>query len=288
MTFLADQTYPYSVPFVRFEPELYRIIRSGTGRVIPPLYLPKLSNDLNDVLDLPRIQGFGHHVQHVLLQKRSAREVASILKCCPNVWNLALWLIQGTCMPLVPTLEKMPLRVFSFDPSSFFAQHSTDHGIPFNQPMFLNITHLKIINSTSLWSKWQQLALLPHLTHLALARTPHDFETWVSDQKFIARVLEECPNLQLLIVFLNDTGYVSPSGIPFNSTEDSRVVVLESVKNLLDQWEEGARSGEPEDFWRIAQNQQERNIRARKRIGGNLDNEAAATPSDHVSTILDI
>lgn len=249
--------------YIRFEPDLYRTIRSGEGRVIPPLYIPQTSDSvIGPILNKPRIQVFGHLVQNVLLQKRTSTEIASVLECCPNVSNLALWIIQGTCTHLIPIIEKMPLRKFSFDPSYFFENYASDLSIPFNQPIFLRLTHLEIINATSSWSKWRQLALLPNLTHLAVAG--------MVNQQLINHVLEECKALELFIMFYLTMGFlVGELTFP---QQDDRVVLLKSVEDHLDHWEKGAR-GE-EDFWMTAQLQKEEAIRAKKcRASLELDNK---------------
>ncbi|KDR67783.1 hypothetical protein GALMADRAFT_1061523 [Galerina marginata CBS 339.88] len=226
-----------------YEPELYRIMRSGEGRVVPPLYIPgqaekdhTIGNVVADV-DIPRLTQYGPHVRHVLLQKRTAQEIQRVLECCPNVSNLALWIIQGKCSDLVPILERLPLQRLSFDPSYFFENYAADMSMPFDQPLFHHITHLEIINATSSWSKWRQLTLLPKLTHLALAGTVN--------QQLIDHVLEGCPSLELLIMF--NMHYEVLGGDVAAAQKDHRVVFLKSVTNHLDHWEKGAR-GE-EDFW---------------------------------------
>jgi hypothetical protein len=64
--------------------ELYRIIRSGEDNVIVPrsLYLnpPKkavfrLSPNTEMELNIKRLATFGPHVRHILLQRRSSKEI---------------------------------------------------------------------------------------------------------------------------------------------------------------------------------------------------------------------
>ncbi|KIM45596.1 hypothetical protein M413DRAFT_24768 [Hebeloma cylindrosporum] len=218
------------------EPELYRIMRSGKGRVIPPLYTGEKEGD-NDVLDLNRLQQYGRHVKHILLQKRPSQEIGHILNCCPNVHNLALWMIRGSCTHLIPILEGLPLRRLSFDPSYFFQNYAKDSSVPFDQALFHNITHLEVLNATVAWSKWKQLAHLPRLTHLALVG--------VVNQALIDCVLAECRNLELFVTFFMYTDH--PGGDILVPQKDPRVVFLKKIIGHLDHWEVGAR-GE-EDFW---------------------------------------
>jgi len=211
-------------------------MRSGEGRVIPPLYTGEREGDC-DVLDFGTLRQYGRHVRHILLQNRSSQEIGDILKCCPNAHNLALWIIHGPCAHLIPILEGLPLRRFSFDPSYFFENYAHDFSVPFDKPLFHNLTHLEIINATSAWSKWKQLARLPRLTHLALAG--------VVNQELINHVLAECRTLELIIVFYLST-FCLDGEIVFPQ-KDPRIVFLKSVTDHLNHWEAGAR-GE-EDFW---------------------------------------
>lgn len=211
-------------------------MRSGEGRVIPPLYTGEREGD-RDVIDFGRLRQYGRHVRYILLQNRPSQEIGGILECCPNVHNLALWIIHGSCAHLIPILEGLPLRRFSFDPSYFFENYAHDFSVPFDQPLFHNLTHLEIINATSAWSKWKQLAYLPKLTHLALAG--------VVNQQLINCVLKECRTLELFVMFYLSTHYLE--GDVIFPQKDPRVVFLKSVIDHLNHWEVGAR-GE-EDFW---------------------------------------
>lgn len=194
------------------------------------------------MLDIPRIQKFGPNVHHIILQRRRAEEIEKILECCPNVRNLALWIIGGSCKQLITILNKnmVYLKRLSIDPSYFFENYALDFSIPFDQPMFHRLSHLEIINATSSWSKWRQLALLPCLTHLALAG--------VVNQQFINHVLAESEELQIFVVFYTHLGFL---GEVMNPQKDVRVVLLQSVADHLDHWERGARG--KEDFWIVAE-----------------------------------
>ncbi|KAF9557966.1 hypothetical protein CPC08DRAFT_709998 [Agrocybe pediades] len=238
-----------------FEPELYRVVRSGEDEVIvPPLYkdeggstITAISMTSATTLDIPRLQKFGPHVWHVILQRRHPEEIEKILECCPNVRNLALWIVGGSCTRLIPLLNDklIHLRRLSLDPSCFFENYDVDLSIPLDQPMFHRLTHLEIVNATSSWSKWRQLAFLPHLTHLALAG--------VASQELIDSVLMECEKLEIFVIFYMHRGFLG--GDVALLQKDIRVVLLQSVADHLDHWERGAR-GE-EDFW-IAAEQRKR------------------------------
>ena len=257
----------------RFEPELYRIIRSGEDNVILPrsLYLncpnkavicsaPNTELELN----IKRLATFGPHVRHILLQNRSSKEIRQVLDHCPNAQSLSLWLVHGNCREtLLPALEDLSnrrtLKLLSFDPSSFFEMPRTsDLPIPFAQPAFSSLTHLDIINSTPNWKKWAQIADLPRLTHLSMEGEG------TSEPRFIRQVLKECKLLELLIVLktedrdddddsaiLDDDTNIPTPGELESWTGDYRVVVLYPAADDFGFWEIGARGGQ--DHWVIAE-----------------------------------
>ncbi|KAJ3508435.1 hypothetical protein NLJ89_g5756 [Agrocybe chaxingu] len=225
------------------EPELYRIIRSGDdGKVIPPLYKSNYRHTVAGCTpDLERIAKFGPHVRHTLLQNRPSEEIGKILQLCPNVQNLAIWIIHGSCSHLVPILEGLrSLRRLSFDPSYFFQDYCDDWKVPLDLPAFSRLTHLEIINASQHWGKWKKLASMPALTHLALAG--------LVDGALVDHILKECQRLELLITFYLDIPF---TGLQDASNKDPRAVQLLSVTNHLEHWEHGARGGE--DFWITAE-----------------------------------
>ncbi len=258
----------------RFEPGLYRIIRSGDDNVIVPrsLYLNppnkaviRLLPNTELELDIKRLATFGPHVHHILLQSRSSKEIRQVLDYCPNVQSLSLWWTHGNGLDtILPALEvlsnRRTLKLLSFDPCSFFEMPFTsDVPIPFAQPAFSSLTHLDIINSTSSWKKWAQIADMPHLTHLSV-----DPVGGTCEPKFILKVLKKCKLLKLLVVIkpgspndnddsaiLDDDSETPTVGELESWTGDYRAVVLNSVVNNLACWEYGARGGQ--DCWVTAE-----------------------------------
>ncbi|CAA7270697.1 unnamed protein product [Cyclocybe aegerita] len=238
------------------EPELYRIIRSGDdGKVIPPLYKSNYPHTVaGRTPDLERIARFGPHVRHILLQNRPSEEIGKILQLCPNVRNLAIWIIHGSCRHLVPILEVLKsLRRLSFDPSYFFQDYYDDWKVPLDLPAFSRLTHLEIINASPHWKKWKKLASMHALTHLALAG--------IVDGALVERILKECQHLELLVTFYLD----KPSmDLQIASKRDLRAVQLRSVTNHLEHWECGARGGE--DFWVTAEKVKRQRIEERRPV----------------------
>lgn len=263
---VARRTREWSVHF--FGISLYQVLRlSGLKQSytasfapvmmvssFPPLYLKTAQKKYSKDPDLERIARFGVHVRHVLLQNRTAEEIIDILNLCPNVENLALWIVRGgSDHKLVPTLKALrKLRRLSFDPA--WIQHSVnlderDTPLAFDLPCFAMITHLEIINASTTLSRWSKVSVMPALTHLAL--------DGVVNQQLINRVLRECPRLELLVLFHLEPGYLGED--LSKSQSDHRVVFLQSVSDDFGHWEAGARG--QEDYWVTAE-------RIRKETGG--------------------
>ncbi|KAF9526879.1 hypothetical protein CPB83DRAFT_837032 [Crepidotus variabilis] len=231
---IAASAYPKCVPIIIrlarrfqkwFEPELYRILRTGEDNVIRPPFLyhnrdPKgvslqrplqppvhtLMNTHNLGLNTDRLTTYGPWVRNILIQNRPSLEIKSILEHCPNVTNLAIWIIHGNCDILLPILTKLAdggngkLRKLSFDPSYFFHDYRSEMPIPFSLPSFASLTHLEIINATPSWMKWSELAKMPKLTHLGLTGVVH--------APLIKGVLKECLKLEVFVIFDLDVRFV--------------------------------------------------------------------------------
>lgn len=252
--------------FNRFEPELYRTIRCGKGMVVaPPLFTPPSNTDEfidQTVFSESRIQEIGVHVKTVLIEDRIPEEILSILERCPNVSNFALWINQRTASAvlasLIAILENITIRQFCFDPANFFNEYDSDFIIPMNQPLFLNLTHLEIrvIDSECPWdfecpwSQWQELALLPHLTHLAFTK--------IMTLDFILGAFRNCAKLNLVVMFYWGVQYLKEAMTYAQLKHSYQIVFLQETVDSLRHWEKGDNG--KENFWVRAQNEQERKI----------------------------
>jgi hypothetical protein len=162
---------------------------------------------------------------------------------CPNIENLALWLVDGSTAPLVPVLEKLPvLRSLSMDTMDFiFLNGNPDHS---SRPLALDVTHLDLVNFCMYtWTKLEQIASLPKLTHLALTGQP--------DAGFVQDLLRECPKLELLVVIyvrVEDDEPPIPRGME-TKIKDKRLVETRSTKEHGEYWNRGSLWGN--DFWKI-------------------------------------
>ncbi|PPR07563.1 hypothetical protein CVT24_008759 [Panaeolus cyanescens] len=195
----------------------------------------------------PALSHFAPMIKHVLIRQRIISDVSIFLQHCTNIQNITLWIPYGDCSTLIPILEaQTSLRKLSFDPSLFFRSWDEDVPIPFNMPMFRNITHLEVISATPSWTKWQYLASLPSLTHLALGG--------VVSRTLVRNLLRRCESLQVLVVYYfagmsvwdKDELEDSENG---NVEEDDRLVILTTahLPGMVALWEEGARGGD--GFW---------------------------------------
>ncbi|KAF8965560.1 hypothetical protein BDZ97DRAFT_1757117 [Flammula alnicola] len=221
------------------EPSLYRIFRANRrGRVFPPFCL----GTQNSTLDMPRLMRYGQHIRHVVLREHSARSVRKILDRCPNVENLALWIVDGSCAPLVPVLEALPLKRLSVDALDFLLFHGEEMV---DVPITLNITHLDINNFGYLdVTEWEQITSLPELTHLFFNGCPRG--------ELLENLLHKCVKLELLVLFIPWGERISS---PFQhghgqpKIRDKRLVKVSSIVEYEKQWELGTLRGG--DFWKI-------------------------------------
>ncbi|KAJ7497738.1 hypothetical protein FB451DRAFT_1212577 [Mycena latifolia] len=117
-----------------------------------------------------------------------------------------------------------------------------------HQPLFANITHLSMFEErhsscTWPWEKWQELALLPSLTHLCLEEeiTP----------SLLHGVLANCQTLRIFLNQFRDFERVQPEQYcEAVGVTDVRYVMLETGERVYE-WEISARGGH--DMWDRAQ-----------------------------------
>ncbi|KAF9050490.1 hypothetical protein BJ165DRAFT_1525709 [Panaeolus papilionaceus] len=238
------------------KPVLYSVlILNDTKPPSLPLYIEsearrqKKCDEIN-----PALSHFAHMIKHVLIRQRFISDISNVLQHCTDIQNLTMWIPYGDCSSLVPILEAQPsLRRISFDPSLFFRSWDEDTPIPFNLPMFRNITHLEVISATPSWSKWQYLEALPSLTHLALGG--------VVSRVLIRNLLRRCERLQVLVIYyfagisVWETGYSEiEDEVDERVEDDGRLMVLTTARfpGLVEMWERGARGGD--GFWELVQN----------------------------------
>lgn len=222
---------------IRITPVLYRVfsIHSAEGVTTPPLvlyrtlqdpsvdgnpdWIPIDPSEVKDGLDdvqrfgypnsqivthtnLTPLKKFGTYIRHALFQGRSTYDIARIVRLCPNIQNLAIWVPWGgeAVKIVLPDLRRLQPRRLSFDAASFFfgASNLELYPYPLNQAPFLSVTHLQLVNFVWREGAWRELALFPRLTHIALTGLSHSIEriTHVANE-----ILSTCTLLELLIVY---------------------------------------------------------------------------------------
>ncbi|KAF9553892.1 hypothetical protein CPC08DRAFT_713353 [Agrocybe pediades] len=250
-----------------FEPELYRIVKRTEPHQSPPdldkeVYRRPAPGRWNvkKALDASRIRRFGPWVHYLFLTPRR-KELEVLLQHCPNVYDLELEeATDRSCVKLIPLLEKLPLRRLGFEPCSFFEgrfpyekarPYSGPLMIPFDQPMFYGLTHLEIrlheVDKDE--ANYEQLALLPRLTHLAFTGFWWEFHL----DKLIDSIVPQSQQIQLLVViFEGDWEFriVVPESQYRNN---ARVVFLtENCDGELDR-DRGRGKRTEKAFWRVAE-----------------------------------
>lgn len=213
-------------------PILYRVLMNVSAfnahfRYPPPeIYRPVTGNE--------RV---ARYAKHVLLQGMHADQATSILKTCPNVEDLGLWLIAGPHELLLNLLKSRPIRRLSVNISHLFESQLGE----LNSSYLQHLTHMDIIcvPRGSDWESWKALADLPNLTHLAYERDSTDAITHGA--------LQHCSQLRVIVLF-----YVMRRNVPdfdgvFGPQNKNRVVVLDRITKPVHHWELGAMG--QEDFW---------------------------------------
>ncbi|KAF8185825.1 hypothetical protein K438DRAFT_1765607 [Mycena galopus ATCC 62051] len=177
-------------------------------------------------------QAISQHVKNLLCTNINVPP-EPILASCSAVQNLAL---HDSSRVLPALLSGMPLRRLYTTLKSLF--HPTD--IDFTHSLFSHITHLREMDyiTPNSWKKWKGLALIPNLTHLALAANSS------LHVPLFEGVLAACPALRVLVCLYN---YSSNLLGGFKSlAQDTRFVCIR-VPVFIEDWQTGAWGGE--DFW---------------------------------------
>ncbi|KAF7378199.1 hypothetical protein MSAN_00244500 [Mycena sanguinolenta] len=194
------------------EPLLYRVIMVKDPRMIfeplnfgPPTFpvdaLAQLSSD------------FLRHARHLFIDDTFVEDTAleSWLLACPNITNL---FGQLDCTPkLLPLLSSFTeIRYLTIDAGVLC-------GTTVPHPLFLTVTHLELLDTDtgSVDRLWQNLTLIPHLTHIAFNRVLSSLEA-------------------------------SLDGSPL--LDDPRFLCIDEKQRYYINWLQGAISGD--DYWALA------------------------------------
>jgi len=226
---------------IRIEPFIYRTLakyssRDGTAAVKK---YPLLQEFRNNHEVSPRLRKACSYAKHVLLHGLDIDEVVKILEICPNVHDLAVWLIDRNSTKLMDVISTLPIKRLSVNLCILGCTGFDDDR--FDTTIFQRLphtlTHLDAVNITEpFWvNECSGFAVLPNLTHLAVSGR--------TSQNIVEPILLACPSLKLFIKF-GDFHFFSPEP---SWVEDPRLVSLPSPFPSIDHWCRGARTGV--DFW---------------------------------------
>jgi hypothetical protein len=154
-----------------------------------------------------------------------------LLTMCSGLESLALWIPpQSGTADLINLLSSLPLTFLtivlaSIQPASYWKPILQDH------PIFVNLTHLDIVDHWMLWTSTHGIEHLPHLTHVA-------FRFWSCGvNATLSTILRQSPKLRVLVL-LADSKVIPGTReyIEKQCIRDIRVVVLQHVRDS-DEWE---------------------------------------------------
>lgn len=268
-----------------------------TFRITPILYSTVVirvrsegSAQKNAQIPFPSIKMKSQYVKHLFIEDVTEDDVVAHLEYCTGIESLSL-----PTKSISPELLRLPifhsdsLRRLSaplkklFGSPEYFIRfitngdpqrHCPDLAPPPNP--FTHLTHLHIIDPCYRWEDWSGLTLLPNLTHLALPST--------SSMGTMIYLTRYCPVLEILVIMedqeegldllqVGEAGYhyLDPeSGIVARSwdlngylVDDGRVVRCFVRKADLN-WKNQAYNAEKLDFWEIAMELVERNMRGKQ------------------------
>ncbi|KAF8151676.1 hypothetical protein B0H34DRAFT_136464 [Crassisporium funariophilum] len=219
------------------EPEIYRILRMSPSTVVPPICKWTFNRAPTRELDVSRLQRIGPHVRHAMLQGCLEEEIVEVLQHCSNVQNVAIWTAPSfgvLAHSVTVALDALPnLRKLAFDLSCFFPDYALP--IPFDLPMFKNITHLEIDRRVNP-SRWSKISSLQNLSHLLVK--------YLMGPGLIRTILGSCPTLQKFL-YVN---YISSGDKERKllASQDSRFILIEPSSDAINSWEDHVRGGDDE------------------------------------------
>jgi hypothetical protein len=186
----------------------------------------------------------------------------AVLSACPRVADL--WItdsIDSTVMNvLFPLIEDLPLTSLTCN-----LHHLFGRAIDFTHRLFAQITHLKLFDWPSSVEPeiWHNLALIPHLTHLAFTHP-----TFIT---VCLTLLQTCPSLRVLVC----VGLYQMQQVIDGHRDEEELVkdprfVLMNHQNQTRDWQVAAHTGN--DYWSRAEDF------VAKRRSGEIDRELLIVP----------
>ena len=218
-----------SIPAVfRIEPFVYKtVVLRGPGHAVQ--FLGALTND--------RPPEFAQsHVKALCICPSIPLGLTiQLLTTCSGLESLALWIRirpQSDTPDLINLLSPLPLASLSLILHSIQPTSYWNPPVLQNHAVFINLTHLDIVDHLVLWTSTLGIEHMPLLTHVA-------FRFWSrgSVNAALSVILRESPKLQVLVLLTNSVvihgarEYLEKQGV-----RDVRVVVLQHARDA-DEWE---------------------------------------------------
>jgi hypothetical protein len=186
----------------------------------------------------------------------------AVLSACPRVADL--WItdsIDSTVMNvLFPLIKDLPLTSLTCN-----LHHLFGRAIDFTHRLFAQITHLKLFDWPSSVEPeiWHNLALIPHLTHLAFTHP-----TFIT---VCLTLLQTCPSLRVLVC----VGLFQMQKVIDGHRDEEELVkdprfVLMNHQNQTRDWQVATHTGN--DYWSRAEDF------VAKRRSGEIDRELLIVP----------
>ncbi|KAJ7203538.1 hypothetical protein GGX14DRAFT_651548 [Mycena pura] len=176
-------------------------------------------------------------VRHLLLKNIPNTVSQFILSASSAVEDLWIASISGANSFLLPFIGVLPLKRLYCNLGELFADKAQ---IDFGHPLFSRLTHLELFDQRAT-DHYFDLALIPHLTHLAFYFPQAGF----FDMSLT--LLKTCKSLHVLVLLM---AVRSQRAVKHEALEDPRFVQM-FCSQFVDDWKSGALTGS--DYWSRAE-----------------------------------
>ncbi|KAF9526893.1 hypothetical protein CPB83DRAFT_444601 [Crepidotus variabilis] len=235
------------------EPTFYRVLIKCTDVPRTSPFLKHLHLENISPIERQKLS----YCHCLLLQSISVEDAVNLLSACPNITDLAMWVLQGSYTPLGEILLSMKIQRLSVRINDVLRGFSSSHTL-IGSPLSQALTHLDLIDLNSgFWdSAWKAFVALPRLTHLAV-----DGNNVVPT---IEGMLNESKSIKLIVATSTTHAYLQGDLSNGESTSkwlgawDVRFIHFPYPEGPISCWVEGTKGGE--DLWVGAEKAQSNRI----------------------------
>ncbi|KAF7309267.1 hypothetical protein MIND_00297000 [Mycena indigotica] len=261
------------------EPLLYRAI------VIGPFPLGSISSTIplitfetfDRVVELKGRSWLARTVQHLLLSSLRPAEITKVLQICTGLRRIMVFAVASFHGALDPVSG---LRVFQGRLSDFFDLAALQYQIS-HRPCLAHLTHAEFLDEVSLSSAdnerlWQDVLLLPSLTHLACSTNQWNaLPSQMSDH--VVAALFPAGGLQVFALIRYVAGGGSKElrlGLALRR-HPGFVFLADGIGFWARNWSDGTTMNRSGDYWMQAEDF------VQKRIAGTIDKDNYALYTPH-------